>query len=140
MPDITAIGPKPGTLRNYKDMGDGTHAEVQMARLRSPAARQWTFTTTVTSNSVFAIRAGAASTIQALTAMQFQNTNGITSVVNIMSNATVLHTFYLAGSMASPVSIEFPTELQTAVGETLNIQCTTTGTSLIFNAQGYSTP
>jgi len=101
----------------------------------------WQYTGTLsTTTSTPMQAAGGAGIKKYCTGLNYQNTNATATVVNVLRGTTVIHTFSAAASMAAPVPLTFPTPLQTAANEALNIQCVTAGANVIVNSQGYTAP
>lgn len=96
---------------------------------------------TLTTTTAAAIKAaGAAGIRNYLTALQYQNTNATASTVIILDGASAIATFNAPASMAQPAIITFPTPLKGTAATALNINCGTTGASILANAQGYQAP
>lgn len=102
----------------------------------------WSYTGTLTTNADTAMRAAAGAGVKNyLTAIQVQNTHAsVATTLIIKDGTTARHTINLPAVMAAPVSIEFPTPLQTAANAILNVACGTTGANVLVNAQGYFAP
>jgi len=119
----------------------GTMIGAAVTRPYSIPEADFRFTTTLTNTTQTAIQAtGGAGIKKYLTSITYQNTNATATIITIQSASTTLFTFSAAISMLNPVQLIFPTPLQTAANEALNVVCTTTGASVLFNAQGYTAP
>jgi hypothetical protein len=101
----------------------------------------WTYTGTLTTNADTAMQAaGGAGIKRYLTAIQVQNTNAVATTLIIKDGTTAKHTISLPASMTLPISIEFPTPIQTTANAAINVACGTTGANVLVNAQGYTAP
>ena len=101
----------------------------------------WQYAATITNNTSTAMQAaGGAGIKKYLTGFTYQGTNATATVLNILRGTTVIHSVSAPASMANPITVTFPTPLQTAANEALNVQCVTTGANMLVNAQGYTSP
>lgn len=148
-PNPIAIGGR-ATNANIAAMsatGDLVHTMHTMigALVQKPYAipeSDWQYAATLTNNTSTAMQAAAAAGIKRyLTGFTYQNTHASqATVLNILRGATLIHSISAPALMANPVSILFPTPLQTAAAEALNVQCATTGANVLVNAQGFTAP
>lgn len=99
----------------------------------------WSYAGTLTTTGDVAIQAaGGVGVKRYLTALQVQNTNATPTTLSIKDGTTVKWVVSLPASMATPVTIDFPTPIQTAANAALNVACGTTGANVLVNAQGYT--
>jgi len=101
----------------------------------------WQYAATIVNNTSTAMQAaGGAGIKKYLTGFVYQNTNATATVLNILRGTTVICSVSAPATMANPIPIQFPTPLQTAANEALNVQCVTTGANVLVNAQGFTAP
>lgn len=119
----------------------GTMIGAGVVKPYSIPEADWQYAATLTTNTSTAMQAaGGAGIKKYCTGFTYQGTNATATVLNILRGSTVIHSVSAPASMADPVSILFPTPLQTAANEALNVQCVTTGANVLVNAQGYTAP
>ena len=101
----------------------------------------WQYAATIVNNTSTAMQAaGGAGIKKYLTGFVYQNTNATATVLNVLRGSTVICSVSAPATMTAPVALTFPTPLQTAANEALNVQCVTTGANVLVNAQGYTAP
>lgn len=119
----------------------GTMIGAAIVKPFSLPEADWQYAGTLTTNTSTAMQAaGGAGIKKYCTGFTYQNTNATATVLNVLRGTTVVHSVSAAATMAYPVSVLFPTPLQTAANEALNVQCVTTGANVLVNAQGYTAP
>lgn len=129
-------------VERYKDMGDGSFAEVEVSYTATEVANgiigNTPFTavvgpiTTTTSTALKA--AGGAGVKNKLTSYTVVNTSATASAFNILSGATVIWTDYIGATSSKTVTL--PTPLVTAANTALNVQMATTATSTTVSVTG----
>ena len=119
----------------------GTMIGAAVVKSFSIPEADWQYTGTLTTNTSTAMQAaGGAGIKRYCTGFEYQNTSATQTVLNILRGTTVIRSVSAAASMANPIQVTFPTPLQTAANEALNVQCVTTGANVFVNAQGYTAP
>lgn len=146
MPDILvtkldefASGTKPLVIR-YRDMGDGTFAEVETTttEINSGTLGNTPFTAVVgpivntTSTAVKA--AGGAGVKNKVTGYTVVNTSATASAFSFLDGAAVLWTDYVAANSRSSVVLSTP--LVGTANTALNVQMATTSTSTTVSVTG----
>ena len=98
----------------------------------------WQFTGTLTTNVATAAKAaGAASIRNFVTSLTVQNTNATATTFLIQDGATTIWQVSLPASMTTPLHFTFTTPLRGTAATALNVNCGTTGASVLTNVQGY---
>jgi hypothetical protein len=148
MPNPVAVGGRAsnGNITAMSAAGDLVGQLMTMigASVNKPFSlpeADWQYAATIVNNTSTAMQAaGGAGIKKYLTGFVYQNTNATATVLNILRGATLIHSVSAPASMAAPIQLTFPTPLQTAANEALNVQCVTTGANVLVNAQGYTAP
>jgi hypothetical protein len=115
-----------------------TSAGQSIQKPYGSSENDWQYTGTLNTTTAAAMTtAGAASIRNYLTALTYQNTSATATTIIILDGSTAIHTLQASATMAMPAIISFLTPLRGTAATALNINCGTTGASVLVNAQGY---
>ncbi len=95
-------------------------------------------TLTITNTTAQNLLPAGADLVNVLKSVQYQNTNGVATLLNIIVGASTLATISVAANMANPVSLEFGYPLVSLRNQAIQVQAVTTGANILFNFQGES--
>lgn len=93
-------------------------------------------TLTITNTAAQNILPAVAKTINIVKSIQFQNTNGTATQINILVGATIVASFSASATMLSPASISFDYPLVSNANQAIQVQASTTAANILFNFQG----
>jgi len=96
--------------------------------------------TLTTTTAAVAKAAGAAGVRNYVTGIQYQNTNATATTVIVLDGVTAILTLQAPASMALPAVVPLLTPLKGTAATALNVNCGTTGASVLMNIQGYQAP
>lgn len=110
-----------------------------LVRLGGPPEASIRYAGTLTNTtSTQAMVAGGASKKNFVTDIQYQNTNGTATVLNILDGSTVMASVHAPANMAAPAQLHFVTHLRGTNNTAVNVQCVTTGANVLVNLGGYA--
>ena len=133
---------------NYTAVSSGDTADIittlagaQVHKSFSIPELDWQATGTKTDTTDLVVKAaGAAGIKNYMTGLQYHNISATASDIVVKRGSTVIWTGRAPASMSFPAVVTFPTPLQSAAAEALNVALLTTATDTRINAQGYQAP
>lgn len=77
-----------------------------------------------------------AKVINVVSSIQYQNTNGTATQINILVGATIVASYQAAANMALPATINFAYPIVSDANQAIQVQAVTTAANILFNFQG----
>jgi hypothetical protein len=97
------------------------------------------YTGTLTTASSVVAQAAAGTGLKRYTRkLTFQGENAVATRMNLLRGTTVICPVNVPANMALPMQLDFEPPLATAANEALNLQCATSGASILVTINGYT--
>jgi hypothetical protein len=93
-------------------------------------------TLTITNTTAQNILPAVAKVINVVSSIQYQNTNGTATQINILVGATIVASYQAAANMALPATINFAYPIVSNANQAIQVQAVTTAANVLFNFQG----
>lgn len=107
------------------------------------AVNNWSYAvgSPIAVNTAVNFKSGTVGFNHYLTGFTIQNTHAtVPTEFVIKDGSTIVYRGWLVVNMLLPSVVAFPTPIKFTAGNGLQIQMTTTGASVFYNAQGYTLP
>jgi hypothetical protein len=93
-------------------------------------------TLTITDTTALNVLPAVSKVINVLSSVQFQNTNGNATQINILVGATIVASYQAAANMALPATVNFAYPIVSNANQAIQVQAVTTAANVLFSFQG----
>jgi hypothetical protein len=90
----------------------------------------------ITNTVAQTILPAVAKVINVLSSIQFQNTNGTATQINILVGAATVASFFASANMTLPATVNFAYPIVSDANQAIQVQAVTTAANILFNFQG----